>query len=268
MVERCQRRRAICTDGARNRADFRRHAADQRRARLADHDHVDTRSSRCLANPSLSCWREAFLAAVLLALAIERTAFRPLRAADPATLLISSFAVSFFLEQDADPLRRDRGRRESISFRQLGQQVSVGGIRLQGLQLVTIATQRHPARRTDLVPEGDTGGPADARSRRGLPDGSGAWRAGQPRDRGRVCIERYACRGCLLPRRGPDRHGPAPYGAAACHHCLRRHGDRRPGQPDRVRRLEAFWSASPRSCCKRCSHRSFESSGRPSFSSR
>ena len=39
------------------------------------------------------------LAAVLLALAIERAAFRPLRDADPATLLISSFAVSFFLQK-------------------------------------------------------------------------------------------------------------------------------------------------------------------------
>ena len=41
----------------------------------------------------------ALVAAVLLALATERVAFRPLRDADPATLLISSFAVSFFLEK-------------------------------------------------------------------------------------------------------------------------------------------------------------------------
>src|SRR5690606_19294154 len=39
----------------------------------------------------------AIVGAVLLALLIERTAFRPLRGADPATLLIASFAVSFFI---------------------------------------------------------------------------------------------------------------------------------------------------------------------------
>lgn len=38
---------------------------------------------------------------VALALAVERTAFRPVRAADPATLLITSFAVSFFLQNTA-----------------------------------------------------------------------------------------------------------------------------------------------------------------------
>jgi branched-chain amino acid transport system permease protein len=38
----------------------------------------------------------AIAAAVVLALLTERVAFRPLRSADPATLLISSFAVSFF----------------------------------------------------------------------------------------------------------------------------------------------------------------------------
>ena len=79
------------------------------------------------------------LAAVLLALAIERTAFRPLRAADPATLLISSFAVSFFLERTL--IFFVGSRPKGIDFLpQLGQQISVGGIRLQGLQLVTIAT--------------------------------------------------------------------------------------------------------------------------------
>jgi branched-chain amino acid transport system permease protein len=37
--------------------------------------------------------------AVILALVTERAAFRPLRNADPTTLLISSFAVSFFLQK-------------------------------------------------------------------------------------------------------------------------------------------------------------------------
>jgi len=41
----------------------------------------------------------AALAAIVLALVTERAAFRPLRGANPETLLVSSFAVSFFLEK-------------------------------------------------------------------------------------------------------------------------------------------------------------------------
>ena len=41
----------------------------------------------------------AIAVAVVLALLTERAAFRPLRSADPTTLLISSFAVSFFLQK-------------------------------------------------------------------------------------------------------------------------------------------------------------------------
>jgi branched-chain amino acid transport system permease protein len=37
-------------------------------------------------------------AAMLMALAMERVAFRPLRGANPTTLLVTSFAVSFFLQ--------------------------------------------------------------------------------------------------------------------------------------------------------------------------
>ncbi|MDO9307196.1 MAG: branched-chain amino acid ABC transporter permease, partial [Mesorhizobium sp.] len=35
---------------------------------------------------------------IALALLIEQTAFRPLRGQDPATLLVASFAVSYFLQ--------------------------------------------------------------------------------------------------------------------------------------------------------------------------
>jgi branched-chain amino acid transport system permease protein len=77
------------------------------------------------------------LAAVLLALAIERAAFRPLRDADPATLLISSFAVSFFLEKTLILVVGSRPK--GIDFLpELGRQVDVFGVRLQGLQIVTI----------------------------------------------------------------------------------------------------------------------------------
>jgi branched-chain amino acid transport system permease protein len=78
-----------------------------------------------------------FLAAVALALLTERIAFRPLRGADPATLLISSFALSFFLEKTL--ILFVDSRPKGIDFLPaLGRQVDVLGVRLQILQVVTI----------------------------------------------------------------------------------------------------------------------------------
>jgi len=79
----------------------------------------------------------AFVAALLLALATERIAFRPLRDADPATLLISSFAVSFFLQKML--ILVVGARPKGIDFLPvLGRQVDLFGVRLQSLEIVTI----------------------------------------------------------------------------------------------------------------------------------
>jgi len=79
----------------------------------------------------------AIIAAALLALVVERTAFRPLRGADPAMLLIASFAVSFFIEKVMIMLVGSRPK--GVDFLPaLAGQVEVVGIRLQLLQLVTI----------------------------------------------------------------------------------------------------------------------------------
>ena len=79
----------------------------------------------------------AVVGAVLLALLIERTAFRPLRGADPATLLIASFAVSFFIEKTMIMLVGSRPK--GVDFLPaLAGQVEIAGVRLQLLQLVTI----------------------------------------------------------------------------------------------------------------------------------
>jgi branched-chain amino acid transport system permease protein len=79
----------------------------------------------------------AFSAAVVLALLTERVAFRPLRNADPATLLVSSFALSFFLEKTL--ILFVGSRPKGIDFLPgLGRQIEVFGIRLQGLQIVSI----------------------------------------------------------------------------------------------------------------------------------
>ncbi len=77
------------------------------------------------------------LIAVLLALATERVAFRPLRGADPATLLISSFALSFFLQKTL--ILFVDSRPKGIDFLPaLGRQIEIAGVRLQALQLVII----------------------------------------------------------------------------------------------------------------------------------
>ena len=79
----------------------------------------------------------ALAIAVLLALAMERVAFRPLRGADPATLLIASFAVSFFLQKALDLAVGSRAK--GIDFLpRLGDSTVVLGVRLQALQIVTI----------------------------------------------------------------------------------------------------------------------------------
>jgi branched-chain amino acid transport system permease protein len=79
----------------------------------------------------------ALVAALALALIIERAAFRPLRDADPATLLIASFAVSFFLQKTM--ILFVGSRPKGVDFLPaLGQQIAIGGVRLQLLQLVTI----------------------------------------------------------------------------------------------------------------------------------
>ncbi len=79
----------------------------------------------------------AIVGAILLALLIERTAFRPLRGADPATLLIASFAVSFFIEKVMIMLVGSRPK--GLDFLpMLAGQVDIAGVRLQLLQIVTI----------------------------------------------------------------------------------------------------------------------------------
>ena len=95
-----------------------------------------------------------FVAAVVLALITERVAFRPLRNADPATLLISSFAVSFFLQKTL--ILFVGSRPKGIDF--------LPGARPPGrsvrrppasLQIVTILVSAVLLAGSDLVPEGD-----------------------------------------------------------------------------------------------------------------
>lgn len=79
----------------------------------------------------------AIAAAIALALLTERVAFRPLRSADPTTLLISSFAVSFLLQKLL--ILAVGSRLKGLDFLPaLGREVPLLGVRLQMLQFVTI----------------------------------------------------------------------------------------------------------------------------------
>jgi branched-chain amino acid transport system permease protein len=78
------------------------------------------------------------LVVILLALAIERAAFRPLRTASMATLMIASFAVSYLLQHAV--MVGIGADRKAVEFAaELGAPVRLGQLQVPLLQLVTIA---------------------------------------------------------------------------------------------------------------------------------
>jgi branched-chain amino acid transport system permease protein len=77
------------------------------------------------------------LVTVALAMLTERLAFRPLRNADPATMLIASFSVSMFLQRLLVFLVGSRIKTLD-PLPMLGQAVTVGGVQVSALKLVTI----------------------------------------------------------------------------------------------------------------------------------
>jgi branched-chain amino acid transport system permease protein len=79
----------------------------------------------------------AILVVAILALGMERTAFRPLRKASPATLLIASFAVSYLLQHVV--LMVFGARPMGVDFlAQFGDSVELGALRVPKLQLAAI----------------------------------------------------------------------------------------------------------------------------------
>ena len=76
-------------------------------------------------------------AIVALALSIERVAFRPLRGSDPAVLLVSSFAVAYFLQNLA--VMVFGARPVPFTFLPgLAQSIDVMGLRVPLLQFVSV----------------------------------------------------------------------------------------------------------------------------------
>lgn len=75
---------------------------------------------------------------LILALLSERLAFRPVRGADPSTLLITSFALSYLLQNTLVLVFGARPSGLNI-LPQLSQPILLGGVRLPVIHLVTIA---------------------------------------------------------------------------------------------------------------------------------
>ncbi|MBS1880624.1 MAG: branched-chain amino acid ABC transporter permease [Actinobacteria bacterium] len=82
----------------------------------------------------------AFLAlviVVLAALAMERAAFRPVRGSSPETLLVTSFAVSFLLQNAA--LMIFGSRPKSVETPSLfSQTVTIGGVHIEGVTILSV----------------------------------------------------------------------------------------------------------------------------------
>ncbi len=75
---------------------------------------------------------------VLLALACERLAFRPVRAAAPSVLLITSFALSYFLENAVIMIYGGRAKAVNL-WQGLMEPILIMGVRIPELQILTIA---------------------------------------------------------------------------------------------------------------------------------
>lgn len=92
-----------------------------------------------VGQPLLVMILAAIMITTILALGMERVAFRPLRKANPATLLIASFAVSYLVQHTV--LMMFGSRAIGVAFlSELGTSVEFGGLRVPRLQIVTIAT--------------------------------------------------------------------------------------------------------------------------------
>ena len=75
--------------------------------------------------------------AIVFALGMERTAFRPLRGADPATLLIASFAVSYGLQNLAILIEGSAAKGVNVST-WLSESIQIGSLVIPKLDLVTV----------------------------------------------------------------------------------------------------------------------------------
>jgi branched-chain amino acid transport system permease protein len=79
------------------------------------------------------------VAAAVVALAMERVAFRPVRDSDPTTLLVTSFAVSFLLQSLIIATVGNLPKTPQLpDF--MSESVHIGGVHIQKLAILTMAT--------------------------------------------------------------------------------------------------------------------------------
>ena len=161
----------------RHRPDLRDHGADQLRPRRADHGRRPTRSS----SSGTRRWPILVLATlaivVVLALAIERVAFRPVRDADPTTLLVTSFARQLPAAEPRAGDLRARCPRRRTSRPASRESFEVGGVTIPKLDVVTVGVTVVLLAALGAVPRQDAARRPDARGGGGLPHGPGARRA-------------------------------------------------------------------------------------------
>lgn len=81
----------------------------------------------------------AVVAATWVALAMERIAFRSMRSASPATLMVASFGVSYFLQNLAVVLMGSQSKAVGLTGL-LSESLALGPFRVAKLDIVTIAT--------------------------------------------------------------------------------------------------------------------------------
>lgn len=92
-----------------------------------------------LGHPGWPLWIVGVLGiTVVFALVIERVAFRPVRGADPITMLVTSFALSYLLQNLAEVVFGSVPRTTDLS-NGLAASFTVGGIYIAKLDVVTIA---------------------------------------------------------------------------------------------------------------------------------
>ena len=100
-------------------------------------------SSAAAATLFIGAWPAPLLVAaicliiIMVALAAERVAFRPLRRADPSVLLITSFALSFFLEHLVVMIYGGRLKGVNL-WPNLIEPLMIWGVRIPRLQIITI----------------------------------------------------------------------------------------------------------------------------------
>lgn len=79
----------------------------------------------------------AFVVVISLAVVLERVAFRPLRSATPATMLVMTFAISFLLRAIAQKKWTAQGKAVS-TLSELNQAFELGDLRIRWVTLVAI----------------------------------------------------------------------------------------------------------------------------------